>query len=152
MDINHRHSEIDSYMDDLAPDFQLPTTDGQVLRLSAFQGDQLILAFFATWGRLCQAQLPALARITRESGMMVLAICSGEAPHIVEDFVGEHDIPFPVLIDFGGKVKRLYEVTCLPMTFYIDQEGQVADFHRGEIDETILSRWLASVSPVGALL
>ena len=152
MDINHRLSLIDSYMGYLAPDFQLPTTDGQVFRLSDFQDYRLILAFCATWGRLCQSQLPALARLARESGVMVLAICSGEAPHVVEDFVSEHDIPFPVLIDFGGEVKRLYEVTCLPMTFYIDQEGRVADFHRGEIDETILSHWLASVSPVGALL
>lgn len=134
------------------PGFQLLTTEGQVLRLSDFQGSPIIVAFVKTWGRLCQSQLPALTRLSRESGMPILAICSGEESCAIEDFVNEHGITFPVLHDPDSEVKRQYEVTCLPMTFCIDQERRIAGFHRGEVDEAILSHWLANVSPVGALL
>jgi peroxiredoxin len=133
----------------LASGFSLPSTDGQLLRLSDYRGSRVILAFCATWGRLCQSQLPTLARLARESGVVVLAIFSGEAPHAVEDYVTEHDITFPVLNDADSEIKRRYDVTCLPMTFYIDEQGHVADFHRGEVDEDTLNHWLASVSPVG---
>jgi peroxiredoxin len=135
----------------LAPDFQLTSTDGQSVRLSDFRGVRVILAFSATWGRLCQSQLPALTRLDRKDGVRVLAICSGEAPNIVEDFVSEHNIPFPVLSDCDGKVKQQYQVTCLPMTFCIDEQGRIAGMYRGEVDEATLNHWLAGVSSVAAL-
>jgi len=133
----------------LALNFQLPTADGQHVRLSDYRGFKVVLAFGATWGRLCQAQLPVLARLSRESNVIVLVICSGETLHSIDAFVNEHNVPFPVLNDYSNEVKRQYSVTCLPTTLYVDEQGRIVGTHRGEIDEDILNCWLANVSPVG---
>jgi peroxiredoxin len=123
----------------LAPDFSLPAADGQRVRLSDLRGSRVIVAFCATWGRLSRAQLPALTRLSRERGVIVLAVFCGEPPHVVTDFAAEHAIDFPALSDGSGKVKRRYGVTCLPTTFTIDEQGRIVHMHRGELDDGALA-------------
>jgi peroxiredoxin len=49
----------------------------------------------------------------------------------VRAFMTRHQASYPVAIDPGGKVERLYRVTEHPTTVVIDRKGVVRFFHKG---------------------
>lgn len=116
----------------LAPDFTLATVGGQSVHLRDLQGHPVVLFFFATWGRICRAQLTGLAELAR-SGVIVLGISTEDAETLAR-FSAEHDVPFPLLVDPEGLSKGQYEVSCLPTTICICSHGTVVACHRGDVD------------------
>ncbi|HNQ96323.1 MAG TPA: TlpA disulfide reductase family protein, partial [Anaerolineales bacterium] len=61
----------------LAPDFSLPTTDGETIRLSDLRGQAVLINLWATWCPPCRAEMPAIEKIYNEykdRGFIVLAI------------------------------------------------------------------------------
>ncbi|QIX63153.1 peroxiredoxin [Hymenobacter lutimineralis] len=118
-----------------APDFTLKTTDGTTFRLSEQRGRAVVLYFYPkddTPG--CTAQACSFRdqyQDFQDLGAEVVGISSdSEASH--QKFTQKHRLPFPLLADEGGRVRKLYEVPrallgILPgrVTFVIDQEGIV---------------------------
>jgi peroxiredoxin len=115
-----------------APDFILNEAGGGHVRLSDFQGEPVVLIFFATWGPSSPAQLKVLAGLAR-SGVAVLGI-SREDPAALARFAAECDVPFPLLSDPDGLVRGLYHVTCLPTTIGVASHSRIAARVRGEAD------------------
>lgn len=121
---------------DLAPDFSLPTDRGTTFRLSELRGQPVVLYFYPkddTPG--CTAEACAFRdqyEDFQDLGAQVVGVSSdSEASH--QKFVQKHRLPFPLLADAGGQVRKLYEVPraflgLLPgrVTFVIDAEGRIA--------------------------
>jgi peroxiredoxin len=119
-----------------APDFSLPTLDGDVIRLSDLRGKPVILNFWATWCPPCRDEMPDLELLwqTYDQGdVMVLGVDQGEPPQVVESFI--QDVvrtTFPILLDPRQTVGReLYWVRSLPTTFFIDPDGVIQDIYVG---------------------
>lgn len=116
-----------------APDFTLNTTGGAPFRLADRRGRHLVLYFYPkddTPG--CTAEACSFRdqyEEFQELGADVVGISSdSEASH--RKFTQKHRLPFPLLADPGGQVRKLYEVPrallgLLPgrVTFVIDKEG-----------------------------
>ncbi|QIL74442.1 MULTISPECIES: peroxiredoxin [Hymenobacter] len=121
---------------DQAPDFTLPTTTGATFRLAEQRGQRAIVLYFYpkddTPG--CTAQACSFRdqyEDFQDLGAEVIGISSdSEASH--QKFTQKHRLPFPLLADESGKVRKLYEVPramlgILPgrVTFVIDKEGVI---------------------------
>lgn len=118
-----------------APDFTLKTTTGTDFRLSEQRGRHLVLFFYPkdeTPG--CTAEACAFRddyQDFQELGADVIGISSdSEASH--QKFTQKNRLPFPLLADVGGQVRKLYEVPrallgLLPgrVTFVVDKEGLI---------------------------
>ena len=118
-----------------APDFTLNTTDGTAFRLADRRGRHLVLYFYPkddTPG--CTAEACSFRdqyEDFQDLGADVVGISSdSEASH--QKFTQKHRLPFPLLADPGGRVRKLYEVPrallgLLPgrVTFVIDRDGVV---------------------------
>ncbi|MCR5886449.1 peroxiredoxin [Hymenobacter sp. J193] len=118
-----------------APDFTLKTTAGVTFRLQEQRGRAVVLYFYPkddTPG--CTAQACSFRdqyQDFQDLGAEVVGISSdSEASH--QKFTEKHRLPFPLLADEGGRVRKLYEVPrallgILPgrVTFVIDKEGVV---------------------------
>lgn len=118
-----------------APDFTLPTTSGEPFQLSAQRGRNVVLYFYPkddTPG--CTAEACGFRDQYEEFqdlGAEVVGVSSdSEASH--QRFARKHRLPFPLLADAGGAVRKLYEVPrallgLLPgrVTFVIDKEGVI---------------------------
>jgi cytochrome c biogenesis protein CcmG/thiol:disulfide interchange protein DsbE len=120
-----------------APDFILDAAGGGRIRLSDFQGEPVVLIFFATWGAISRAQLKALVGLAR-SGVAVLGI-SRENSSTLACFAAECGVPFPLLSDLDGLVGDQYRVTCLPTTVGITPHGRVVTRVRGDSDLSSLA-------------
>ncbi len=116
-----------------APDFTLATTSGASFTLSQHRGRAVVLYFYPkddTPG--CTAEACAFRDQYADFldlGADVVGVSSdSEASH--QKFTQKHRLPFPLLADAGGQVRKRYEVPrallgLLPgrVTFVIDKEG-----------------------------
>ena len=112
-----------------APDFSLKSTPDQLVSLSEFRGQPVILAFYpADWSPVCgdqmalyQAVLPEFKRFNAE---LIGISVDGIWCHIA--FAHDRKLQFPLLADFEpkGAVARQYGV-------YREQDGESSP-HRPE--------------------
>ena len=95
----------------VAPEFELPGIDGKTHKLSEDRGKLVFLHFCATW---CPFEIVAVS-------------VDKEGPEVVEPFLKNYGVTFPVLQDRKGRTKELYKTTGVPETFIIDQNGVIAE-------------------------
>ena len=116
----------------LAPDFQLPSLDGQTINLSDFRGKPVLLNFWATWCGPCELEMPFLQEIYEdeewsEKGLVMLAVDIGEPPARVKDFMERLGLSFTVLLDIDQDVALKYNIRAIPTTFFIDKDGIIQE-------------------------
>ena len=113
-----------------APDFRLPTLDGNEVRLSQYRGKVILLNFWATWCRPCREEMPSLQKLWaqfRGQDFVILAVAADRGnPRTVARFAAELNLDFPILLDPAGEVRRHYEVYGLPMTYLIGRDGRIS--------------------------
>ena len=80
---------------ELAPDFELKTTDGESVSLSDFHGKPVTLNFWALWCKPCIEEMPFLQKRYRQHNpeLVILAIEEGAATVSLENYVKEAQLP-----------------------------------------------------------
>ena len=119
-------------VDFLAPDFSLEGIDGRSITLSDLRGQVILINFWASWCPPCRAEMPALQNIYADysdRGLVVLAVNATNQDElaIIQTFITEHDLTFPIPLDTNGTVNALYEVRSLPTTFFISPDGVITE-------------------------
>jgi peroxiredoxin len=118
----------------LAPDFEISTTDGRRVRLSDFRGRPVVLNFFALWCTSCLAEMPELKATLEEWGLdsfAVLAVNAGETRERALEFVEFIDAPFTYGLDTSLVVSDAYSVYGLPASVFIDSSGVIQAYYAG---------------------
>ncbi|MBI4926182.1 MAG: TlpA family protein disulfide reductase [Anaerolineae bacterium] len=130
-----------------AANFQLEDLQQNKVSLEDFKGQPVVLNFWATWCPPCREEMPLLqATSQRLSGEAhFIGVDYYEDRATVAEFVAQNGITFPILLDFNGKVSDLYYVQSYPMTFFIDSEGVLRAMHIGQLDESLMTKYLKTV-------
>jgi len=139
-----------------APDFTLPNLDGQAVTLSDFEGQPVLINFWASWCSPCRYEMPYLEDIYREwngKGLVLLAVNIAESHDEVFRFVQDYGYSFPTLLDLNGVVANEYNKynvfgRGIPMSFFVDGGGIIRDIKVGAFQskqeiETKLERIVA---------
>ena len=111
-----------------APDFELESTDGTMVKLSSFQGNLVFLNFWATWCPPCRAEMPSMQELYdqfSDKGLVMLAVDLQESEAKVTAFMDKLNLEFPALLDKSGQVGRQYGVRNIPTTYLIGPTGDV---------------------------
>lgn len=100
--------------------------------LKTFEGEVVVLVFFATWCENCRSELPHLRNLIKTwspKGVTFLGISDPEDPkntEAIDVYVKKHDIAFvDVALDAGSRCSPLYRVTGLPGGVIIDRKGKI---------------------------
>ena len=131
-----------------APDFQLPSLDGQVITLSGLRGKPVLINFWATWCPACVEEMPYLQETYEKwtgKGLVLLTIDIGETSDTVKEFMVKYNLTMPVLLDTSQSVAQRYNITGIPTTFLIDKDGiirvkRIGAFPSAAAIETELSK------------
>ncbi len=67
-----------------------------------------------------------------------------ESSQDVQQFADEFGLTHPILLDYDGEVKGLYQVFAIPTEFFIDKEGII----RAKIIEQVTPQLLAEYLPL----
>lgn len=101
---------------------------GDVVRLSDYRGQLVMVNFWATWCSPCRKEMPAMERFAKEAEgrVQVLAVAADgtEPPERLAAFADDLALSFPVLFD-GGAAGIQYRAFGLPTTLFIDGSGVV---------------------------
>jgi peroxiredoxin len=128
-----------------APDFSLIGVDGTETRLSDHRGEVVLVNFWATWCGPCVVEMPLLQErfaALRDAGLFVVAVNNDERPDEVEAFSDNAGLSFPVLLDPGAKVQRLYRVLGYPTSVLVGRDGVILAVHMGMLTDAQLDRYL----------
>jgi peroxiredoxin Q/BCP len=129
-----------------APDFTLPNQEGQPISLKDYKGKNAVVLYFYPKDNTpgCTAEACSFRDsydVFKEAGAEVIGVSSdSEDSH--QGFAAKHGLPFVLLSDQGGKVRKLYGVPAtfglLPgrVTYVIDKEGLVRHVFNSQFGAT----------------
>ncbi|HXP58507.1 MAG TPA: peroxiredoxin [Streptosporangiaceae bacterium] len=120
---------------DQAPDFTLPTQSGETFRLQDRMGERVIVLYFYPKDNTsgCTAEACAFRdsyEVFTEAGADVIGVSSDSVDKHA-GFASKHSLPFTLVSDKGGKVRKAYGVPgvlgVIPgrVTYVIDRAGVV---------------------------
>ncbi|MFP3958800.1 MAG: TlpA disulfide reductase family protein [Spirochaetaceae bacterium] len=112
-----------------AQDFELPGLHADGTRsLSSFEGDVVLLNFWASWCPPCIEEMPSMQALYKRlggDGFEIVAVNLQEERDTVRTFMEENGFAFPVLLDRRGSVGREYNVRGIPTSYIIDAQGRM---------------------------
>ena len=124
----------------LAPDFSLRSSSGEVVKLSSFQGKVIYLDFWASWCPPCKLSFPWLNQLDekyRNKGLVVLGINLDKNPHDAEKFIQLMEPKFQILLDSQGLTPPQYGVPGMPSSYVIGRDGAILSVHSGFKDSIV---------------
>jgi peroxiredoxin len=126
-----------------APDFTLAGLNGD-LSLSDFQGQYVLINFWATWCPPCINEMPTLYAYHlahNTEGFTVLAVNVGEGSATVRNFITSNNFQFPVALDVNSSVFARYGCDSLPTSFLVGPDGKlVKAWEPGALTRSMLDR------------
>lgn len=125
-------------------DFSLPDHDGETHQLSEWDGNVVVMNFWATWCPPCRDEIPAFIDLQMslgEQGLQFVGIAL-ETADKVKPFAEEVGINYPSLVGEAEviRIAKQYgnDIGGLPYTVVIDRQGIVQYLHQGAIDRTTI--------------
>ncbi|MFN2354282.1 MAG: TlpA family protein disulfide reductase [Desulfopila sp.] len=127
---------------DIAPDFALKDTDGNIIILSKFSAYPVVLRFFETDCRYCRADTPIINvyfEKYRDTGLKVFYVAAyHESKASVTGFINDLDVSFPVIMDNGAKLADMYNILLYPQTIMLAPGRKVMAIIPGGVGEAEL--------------
>jgi thiol-disulfide isomerase/thioredoxin len=121
-----------------APPLVLQRLDGPGFDLASLGRKPALIAFWATWCPPCRAELPALARLTRDlapEGWTVLAVNVGEPEDKVRRFLAQIEAEgLAVLLDETRAASVSWRVGGLPIAYGVGPDARMAFSISGAVD------------------
>jgi thiol-disulfide isomerase/thioredoxin len=119
------------------PDVAVHDADGVAHSLSNWQGQWVVLNFWATWCAPCRHEMPSLSALqTALPEVAVLPVATGRnSVEGVEAFFADTGVSnLPVLLDPKSELARSMGVLGLPVTVIVNPEGMEVARLLGDAD------------------
>lgn len=110
-----------------APSFSGLDLNGDPLNLADYQGKPVMLTFWSPDCGACREELPTLQAIASDpnADVTLLTIVSKVPTAEVQQFVTEAGLTFPILVDEPGNIAKAYEITGVPVSYFINPDGKI---------------------------
>ena len=132
-----------------APDIELSDLAGSPVRLSDYQGQVVVLNFWATWCGPCVREMPMFQEFQdRYPNFVMLGVNEEESPDLVRDFFNQMSLSYTILLDQKAEMASELRVNFLPTTFLIDEKGEIRFRHYGILTEDQLSHYLTELGVI----
>ncbi len=117
-----------------AAEFSLKSRSGEAVSLGDLKGQVVLINFWATWCGPCRKEMPLMEQIQKKYaplGFTMLGINVEEDTRLMDAFLKDVSVSFPILLDPANGVSKLYNVSAMPSTVIVDRKGNVRFIHQG---------------------
>lgn len=119
-----------------APDLELKSEDGKVVRLSSFRGKPVLIDVWATWCGPCVQMMAELKKLSDElsaHGAIFLTVDRDEDAAVAAAFLKRERVDWQNFHDTDGAMPTAFHaMNGVPWQVMIDSDGKVAFYHPGE--------------------
>ncbi|HLR22935.1 MAG TPA: thiol-disulfide oxidoreductase ResA [Pseudogracilibacillus sp.] len=139
---------------DQAPDFQLQQVNKnnelETIQLSDLEGKGVMLNFWATWCKPCEAEMPYMEELYpkyRDNGIEIVAVSLDSTEPVIHQFIEKYNLTFPILYDNRKEVNDLYKIGPIPSTYFIDEKGEIVEKVEGGLTLDRLEGYFKKIQP-----
>ena len=129
-----------------APDFTVYDSEGNPYKLSDSRGKPVILNFWASWCGPCKSEMPDIEKAYQTYGdqihFLLVDLTDGyqETVESAAAYIAEEGFTFPVYYDTAIEGAMAYGVSGIPVTYFIDAEGNLVAYYQSAMSESILQQ------------
>ena len=120
-----RQRLITNRLNKKATDFRLQTSQGEAYTLSAMPGKVVLLEIGNSRTREHNRRIPEVKLVyehfSKVDDVVVWGINDGITTHQVQKFIDGHHVPWPILLDPHGEVRKAYQFIGIPCFILIDK-------------------------------
>jgi len=115
----------------MAPDFELKDQFGEVHSLDSFRGSYILLDFWASWCIPCLEEFPYMQRLHKKyskNNLVIVSISLDENEYAWEQTLERYDLPWIQLYageGFSQKMFQEYRAGGIPFYVLIDRNGEI---------------------------
>ena len=114
-----------------AINFNMKDLDGNDLSLEKYQGNVILLDFWAVWCGPCIAEMPNVKQVYekyKDDNFQIIGISLDESRNTLVGYLEKEGITWPQVFDGNGwknQVAEMYGIRAIPHMYLIDGEGVV---------------------------
>lgn len=144
--------DMGRFVDEKASNFSFRSFEGESYQLEDFRGQVVVLNFWASWCVGCRDEAPEFQSAWEkyeDQDVVFLGIAYADDDSNALQFLDYYGISYLNAPDRGAVIYDLYNVTALPQTFIIDQNGDVVRWFVSPINESQLSSVIDDLLLIG---
>ena len=155
---DYQSSKIGVEIGAMAPDFELPDTEGNLIKLSSLRGNYVLVDFWAAWCRPCRQENPNLMHAYEKfspkkmkggTGFKILSVSADESKDAWLNAINQDMLKGPIHVSdlqgWASPVFGLYGIRSIPNNLLLDPEGHVLAFKlRGDDLHEELEKYVES--------
>lgn len=131
----------------LPVDLALSNMQGDQISMAQFEGEPVIVNFWATWCPPCVREMPLLADYAKKEGFRLVLINQAESVETIQQYLDEAGLEFEfMLLDSHQHAYQNMQVRGLPTTQFFDHNGRLVNEHLGEVHarhlDTFIDRYV----------
>lgn len=145
-----------SVLVDTLPEFALEDLTGDIRSIQSWEGDALVINFWATWCAPCLREIPLLKEFQDANGSAGVQVVGIAVDHMeaVQAFAEDMGFNYPVLVGQLAAMEAAaefgLEFFVLPFTVYTDHRKRILGVHNGELHTEHLDELLLVLSALEA--
>ncbi|MCZ2123638.1 MAG: TlpA family protein disulfide reductase [Anaerolineales bacterium] len=131
-----------------APQLSLTTLSGESVSLADYRGQVILVNLWATWCLPCKREMPifqAFYEKYQEQGFILIGINQEEQREIVQPFVEEYELSFPIWLDLKYLAQQEFHTGYIPTSYVIDRNGNVRLSWVGQISKQNLEKFVTEI-------
>ena len=137
--------------ENVAADFAVYNAEGEKVSLSSFKGKPVVINFWATWCGFCVDEFVHFEKANEIYGdkveFMMIDLVDGEYETVekAKSFINQLGYTFPVYFDIDADAAMKNAVTSIPVTMFIDENGNIANTRVGAMNEQMLFAYIENL-------
>ncbi len=131
-----------------APNFAAQNAAGQPVTLAQYRGHPVIINFWGTFCAPCRSETPLLQRTYsayQGQGLVVLGVDQAEPVDSVVQYGKDYALQYPLIPDTKLAINKLYGVTALPVSYFVDAHGVIRYAVNGVLSQSTLATGLHTI-------
>jgi thiol-disulfide isomerase/thioredoxin len=132
---------------EVVPNIPFSTIDGDELATNDLRGKVVVVNAFATWCGPCRVETPELVKFyqANQDKVVLIGLNVGENEESVLGYQQDFGVPYPLVLDPGGKIAEQFRPRGLPTTWFIDPQGIVQAIHAGPLTAELMAQITAEI-------
>ncbi|MDX2382111.1 MAG: TlpA disulfide reductase family protein [Acidimicrobiia bacterium] len=126
-------------------DSELPTDSFELFAggdatFAAFEGEPLVINFWASWCPACVGELPDFQLVHEERGDEVtfLGIANADVRDAAVGLADDVGLTYDLADDPAGDLFRQFGLIAMPSTLFVSPDGRIIDVFAGQLTESAL--------------